>query len=160
MDLEEYLYDSEERENRSMPFNPEIHRNIAVEITKGLAFVHSSSPAIVHCDLKPKNILISTDMRIKICDFGLAKLQQNSTLTTILPDQVAGTPLYMAPEWLLSLQSSARQKPEASGDIWSLGMTIGEMFAGDCLWEFGEGDVVDTVMSTMQERQLPKISTK
>lgn len=63
---------------------------LLLECAEGLEYLHNRKPSIIHRDVKTQNILVTNDLKVKLCDFGLV----NTTATT------AGTPAYMAPELL------------------------------------------------------------
>jgi predicted Ser/Thr protein kinase len=96
------------------------------QMCEALQFAHDEG--IVHRDIKPENILIDKRGRVKIADFGLAKLLGRSpdeaTLTRV--EQVMGTPLYMAPE-----QMQGSHTVDHRADIYSLGVVFYEMLTGE-----------------------------
>ncbi|HKQ74605.1 MAG TPA: protein kinase [Blastocatellia bacterium] len=104
----------------------------AWQMASGLAAAHAKG--IIHRDLKPENIFITTDGRIKVFDFGLAKMTEKQTpsaecdeppLTrTTDPGVVLGTVSYMAPEQARGIKVDARS------DIFSLGVVFYEMITG------------------------------
>jgi serine/threonine protein kinase/Tol biopolymer transport system component len=113
--------------------------NYALQIAQGLAAAHGKG--IIHRDLKPENIYITKDGRVKILDFGLAKLQSNSKseisdaksrgnsaaptlLQTTDAGMVLGTPGYMSPEQVRG------EPPDHRSDIFAFGCVLYEMLSG------------------------------
>jgi serine/threonine protein kinase len=109
----------------SLPW--EVRYRIAVDMARGLAFLHEGSrEKVVHLDVKPQNVLLDASFRGKISDFGLCKLidrgegeTTNQTMTAM-----RGTPGYMAPEWFLNLPITEKS------DIFSYGMVLLELVGG------------------------------
>ena len=106
---------------------PEDARRIIIDICQALQFAHEEG--VVHRDIKPSNILIDKKGRVKIADFGLAKLAgQNgadpgrAALTTA----VMGTPHYIAPE-----QVESPSNVDHRADLYSLGVVYYEMLTGE-----------------------------
>ncbi|KAJ0972138.1 hypothetical protein J5N97_020097 [Dioscorea zingiberensis] len=108
---------------------------IAVGAAKGLMYLHHDcSPAIVHRDIKSTNILLDEDYEAKISDFGIAKVAEESELTSF-----AGTHGYIAPELAYSVKLTEKS------DIYSYGVVLLELLTGHSPTEpiFGEGkDIV------------------
>ena len=123
----------------------------AQQIVSGLSAAHEKG--IVHRDLKPENIFITKDDRVKLLDFGLAKLRENSTdvhgsedatkraLTD--PGMVMGTVGYMSPEQVRGAMADARS------DIFSFGLILYEMLTGRRA--FGGESVVETMHSILKD---------
>jgi hypothetical protein len=104
---------------------------VAVEIAGGLAAAHSRG--ILHNDLKPANVILTPDGRVKILDFGLAGLRHASvdpslpdasTADTVVTRAFFGTPGYVAPERLLGAA------PDPRSDVFSLGALLYQMLSG------------------------------
>jgi len=93
---------------------------ITSEILEGLEYSHNHG--VVHRDIKPENIQILEDGRVKITDFGIARLTFEPNLT--LDGQVFGTPSYMSPEQVVGKEIDARS------DIFSVGILLFEMISG------------------------------
>mmetsp|Transcript_14048 Transcript_14048/g.41258 ORF Transcript_14048/g.41258 Transcript_14048/m.41258 type:complete len:322 (-) Transcript_14048:671-1636(-) len=96
----------------------EIQR-IAKQVIEALDYLHSRR--IIHRDIKPQNILIAGNGRVKLCDFGFAR---SMSPQTIVLHSIKGTPLYMAPELV------KEQPYDHTVDLWSLGVILYELFVG------------------------------
>jgi serine/threonine protein kinase len=105
---------------------PEQAIEIIPQICEALQFAHDEG--IVHRDIKPENILVDSRGRVKIADFGLAKLLANGGPDYALTGthQVMGTPRYMAPE-----QMEGARAVDHRADIYSLGVVFYEMLTGE-----------------------------
>ncbi|MEO8197910.1 MAG: serine/threonine-protein kinase, partial [Thermoanaerobaculia bacterium] len=101
---------------RPEPFGYDRVIDILSQIAEGLDYAHSRG--VVHRDIKPANILIAPDGKVKITDFGIARLD-TSNLT--MEGQLLGTPNYMAPEQIQGKEVDHR------ADIFSLGVVFYEM---------------------------------
>ncbi len=90
-----------------------------------LGLYHAHSKKVIHRDIKPHNILISTDGEVKLTDFGIAKTSDESDSEITSPGTVIGTPAYMSPE-----QFSDSSEITFQSDIYSLGVVFYEMITG------------------------------
>ena len=98
-------------------------KSIILDVAKGLAYLHYGvKPAIFHRDVKATNILLDTDMRARVADFGLAK--QNREGQSHLTTRVAGTHGYLAPEYALYGQLTEKS------DVYSFGVVVLEIICG------------------------------
>ncbi|CAK9143546.1 unnamed protein product [Ilex paraguariensis] len=97
---------------------------VALGTAKGLAYLHHECLEwVIHCDVKPENILLDSEFESKIADFGLAKLSQRGGSGSEF-SMIRGTKGYMAPEWALNLPITAKV------DVYSYGVVILEMIKG------------------------------
>lgn len=103
---------------------PEEALAIAPQICAALQYAHDRG--IVHRDVKPGNVLLTEEGTVKLCDFGLAKLQESDGGVLLTrTDQAMGTLRYMAPE-----QLDAPKEVDHRADIFSLGVVLYEMLTG------------------------------
>ncbi len=92
------------------------------QVCAGLLAAHQSG--VVHCDLKPDNLLIAKDGRVVITDFGIARALQQSAPAKRDPRRFDGTPMYVAPEQV------GGERIDARADLYSLGAVIYELLTG------------------------------
>ena len=133
------------RQVGQMP-EPEIWKFI-LDVSGGLAFLHSQQPPIVHQDIKPDNILITSDGRYVISDFGISRSFRTKMSRTNNNISSSGTIAYMGPE-----RFSEKPLVVLASDIWAFGMTLYELMTGDVLWE-GMGGCVQ-----LNGARIPTIS--
>ncbi|XP_050371526.1 G-type lectin S-receptor-like serine/threonine-protein kinase LECRK2 [Argentina anserina] len=104
-------------------------RQIALGVSKGLLYLHEEcSNQVVHCDIKPQNILLDDSFTARISDFGLAKLLRLDQTRTITG--IRGTKGYVAPEWFKNMPITAKV------DVYSFGILLLEIIC--CRKKFDE----------------------
>ncbi|KAL2231925.1 UNVERIFIED_CONTAM: G-type lectin S-receptor-like serine/threonine-protein kinase [Sesamum indicum] len=121
--LDNFLFTSAEQSGKHLNWERRYH--IALGTARGITYLHEECrDCIVHCDIKPENILLDENYHAKVSDFGLAKLvnpkdHRYRTLTS-----VRGTRGYLAPEWLANLPITSKS------DVYSYGMVLLEIVSG------------------------------
>ncbi|GAV74980.1 Pkinase domain-containing protein [Cephalotus follicularis] len=107
---------------------PEHYQFFLYQLLRGLKYIHTAN--VFHRDLKPKNILANADCKLKICDFGLARVSFNDAPSAIFWTDYVATRWYRAPE----LCGSFFSKYTPAIDIWSIGCIFAEMLTGKPLF--------------------------
>ena len=129
---------------------------IGQQICKAISFMHLHPQQIIHRDIKPANILLSYDMKVKICDLGLAKIKNISSqlMTTQGRRSCAGTTFYMAPEILL-------YKNEATkfSDVWSLGCTLLEFYNNHLVWDLQSSNPYEELCRLLKKETMPNVGS-
>ena len=115
--------------------------SIAIQVSMGLEAAHNHG--IVHRDVKPQNIIISTDGKVKVTDFGIARAASSNTISS----NVVGSVHYSSPEQVRGGYSDEKS------DIYSLGITIYEMVTGKV--PFSGDTTVAIAIKHLQEEMVP-----
>lgn len=118
--------------------------SMAYQVLSGLSHLHSNH--MIHRDIKPANILLNSSGNVKLCDFGMAALNENSMHTTMV-----GTTKYLAPERLRALPYGR------SSDMWSFGLVLWQCITGEEPWSDVHSlvDLVVTVEETAVKDLIP-----
>ncbi|XP_026430935.1 probable serine/threonine-protein kinase SIS8 [Papaver somniferum] len=99
---------------------------MALDIARGMSYLHHLNPAIVHCDLKSSNLLVNKNWTVKVGDFGLSRLKHATYLSM---KSGKGTPQWMAPEVI-------RNEPsDEKSDVYSFGVVLWELATGKIPWD-------------------------
>ena len=116
---------------------------IAKEIARALREAHANN--LVHCDIKPHNILVTADGRVKVADFGIARAVTSSTMT--YNGNIVGSVHYFSPE------QAKGTKITPKSDIYSLGVVLYEMLTGEL--PFTGETTVSIALKHLQEEPKP-----
>ena len=128
-----------------IPFKEAV--SIAIQVANGLDAAHKHN--IVHRDIKPQNIIISKEGKVKVTDFGIAKVASSSTINS---SSTMGSVHYISPEQARGGYSDARS------DLYSLGITIFEMLTGTVPFD-GDSTVTDDIPLSI-DRIVLKLTQK
>ena len=141
-DLGEYL-------KNGRIFSVDVIVNMILSLASGLEAAHKKN--VIHRDLKPQNILLSSSGIPKITDFGIAKIKTMSHLTEI-GEKIMGTTLYMSPE-----QINGSKDIDNRSDIYSLGVVFYELLAGYNPYNKNASTPPYTIMNDILFKQPPPI---
>ncbi|KAK6130532.1 hypothetical protein DH2020_035713 [Rehmannia glutinosa] len=121
---------------------------MALDVAKGINYLHRLTPPIVHWDLKSPNLLVDKNWTVKVCDFGLSRFKAN---TFISSKSVAGTPEWMAPEFLRGEPSNEKS------DVYSFGVILWELITMQQPWSgLSPAQVVGAVAFQNRRLSIPQ----
>lgn len=113
---------------------------IIIEVCKGVGYAHRAG--LVHCDIKPQNILVTPDNTIKVADFGIARAL-SETQSEETEKIVWGSPHYFSPE------QAAGENPTPASDVYSIGIVLYELLTGQL--PFGGADYRELAMAHFKQ---------
>jgi tRNA A-37 threonylcarbamoyl transferase component Bud32 len=131
---------------RKGPLAVEEALQIVLGAAEGLGAAHAAG--VVHRDVKPDNLLVTADGRVKVADLGLARPRIADDVTRT--QAIMGTPKYMAPEQWIDVRNVA-----PSGDVWALGATLSFLLTGADPDKTGDGDRHAVPDITTRRRDVP-----
>ncbi|KAM3682512.1 hypothetical protein ACJW31_12G078100 [Castanea mollissima] len=121
---------------------------MALDVAKGINYLHCLNPPVVHWDLKSPNLLVDKNWTVKVCDFGLSRFKAN---TFISSKSVAGTPEWMAPEFLRGEPSNEKS------DVYSFGVILWELVTMQQPWNgLSPAQVVGAVAFQNRRPTIPQ----
>ncbi|XP_026656656.2 receptor kinase-like protein Xa21 [Phoenix dactylifera] len=127
--LEEWLHPKAPEHDQAKKLNLTQRLNIVIDVASGLNYLHHGNAVpVVHCDLKPSNILLDNDMTAHVGDFGLARFLSTSSSATSKNSTswmgIKGSIGYVAPEYAMGSKISTQ------GDVYSYGILLLEILTG------------------------------
>ncbi|WOK93893.1 putative LRR receptor-like serine/threonine-protein kinase [Canna indica] len=162
--LDEWLHPKVDEQGKLRMLSLIQRLNISIDVASALAYLHHhGTTPIIHCDLKPNNVLLDHDMVARVGDFGLARFLAATANTSTMERSMSssinlkGTIGYAAPEYGMT------NKVSAQGDVYSYGILILEMFTGKRPTDdtFSEGlNLHKYVEMALQERVAETIDPK
>ncbi|KAJ6902787.1 serine/threonine-protein kinase pakF-like [Populus alba x Populus x berolinensis] len=135
-----------QRNTAKLDWRRRVH--MALDIARGMNYLHHCNPPIIHRDLKSSNLLVDKNWTVKVGDFGLSRLKHETYLTT---KTGKGTPQWMAPEVL-------RNEPsDEKSDIYSYGVILWELSTEKIPWDnLNSMQVIGAVGFMNQRLEIPK----
>ncbi|GMJ12301.1 hypothetical protein like AT3G06620 [Hibiscus trionum] len=122
--------------------------HMALDIARGMNYLHHYNPPIVHRDLKSSNLLVDKNWTVKVGDFGLSRLKHATYLSSRTGK---GTPQWMAPEVLRNEPSNEKS------DVYSFGIVLWELATGKIPWDGLNPMQVIAIVGFMNQRlEIPK----
>jgi serine/threonine-protein kinase len=125
---------------------------VASQVLEVLAAAHEQ--AIVHRDIKPANLFLTTEGRVKLLDFGVARLRDPSTASASVSGLAVGTPAFMSPEQALGRKDGV----DARSDLWSLGATMFTLLTGARVHEGKSWTQLTVAAATTAARSLAEVA--
>ncbi|XP_022721786.1 probable serine/threonine-protein kinase DDB_G0282963 isoform X1 [Durio zibethinus] len=135
-----------QRNTTKLDWRRRVH--MALDIARGMNYLHHFNPPIIHRDLKSSNLLVDKNWTVKVGDFGLSRLKHETYLTT---KTGKGTPQWMAPEVL-------RNEPsDEKSDVYSFGVILWELATEKIPWDnLNSMQVIGAVGFMNQRLEIPK----
>ncbi|KAJ0940658.1 putative protein kinase TKL-CTR1-DRK-2 family [Helianthus annuus] len=135
-----------QRNTAKLDWRRRVH--MAMDIARGMNYLHHCHPPIIHRDLKSSNLLVDKNWNVKVGDFGLSRIKHETYLTT---KTGKGTPQWMAPEVLRNEQADEKS------DVYSFGVVLWELTTEKIPWDtLNSMQVIGAVGFMNQQLDIPK----
>ncbi|XP_024984290.1 tyrosine-protein kinase-like [Cynara cardunculus var. scolymus] len=135
-----------QRKTTKLHWRRRVH--MAMDIARGMNFLHHCHPPIVHLDLRSSNLLVDKNWTVKVGDFGLSRIKHETYLTT---KTRIGTPQWMAPEILRNEQANEKS------DVYSYGVVLWEITTEKIPWDnLNSMQVIEAVGFMNQRLEIPE----
>ena len=122
--------------------NPKLTASILKDVISATYYLHHMNPPIIHRDIKPENVLINSEMKAKLTDFGWSNYLNKSDMKRTT---MCGTPIYLAPELVNNYGHDHRV------DIWCIGVLMFELLTGQAPWI---GEDVQTLKYNISQMKI------
>ncbi|CAI0626262.1 unnamed protein product [Linum tenue] len=140
------LFQLLQRNATKLEWRRKVH--MALDIARGMNYLHHFNPPIVHRDLKSSNLLVDRNWTVKVGDFGLSRLKHETFLVT---KSGKGTPQWMAPEVLRN------ERSDEKSDIYSFGVILWELATEKIPWDnLNSTQIIGAVGFMSQRLEIPK----
>ena len=128
--LHSILHDYDNVVRETVADNGRLRLQMATDCARGMSYLHSRSPPIVHHDLKPANLLVDSKWNLKISDFGMSRIKYRAYLQKSNPEleTAGGTPEWMSPEALRN------DNVDELSDVYSFGIILWELITLNYPW--------------------------
>ncbi|GJS67767.1 PAS domain-containing protein tyrosine kinase family protein [Tanacetum coccineum] len=135
-----------QRNTAKLDWKRRVH--MAMDIARGMNYLHHCQPPIIHRDLKSSNLLVDKNWTVKVGDFGLSRIKRQTYLSTKTGN---GTPQWMAPEILRNEQADEKS------DVYSYGVVLWEITTGKIPWDnLNAMQIIGAVGFMNQQLEIPK----
>jgi len=118
---------------------------MAKDAALGMNWLHRMNPPFLHLDLKPQNLLVDSNLNVKVADFGLSQIKGRET------EELGGSPFYMAPEVLLGRGATEKS------DVYSFGICLWELYTREEPYKGMFEDEEELTMSVCDDGIRPKL---
>jgi serine/threonine protein kinase len=128
--------------------------DVVAQLCEILVFLHGKK--LIHRDIKPQNIMIEPEDKVRLIDFGVSKIAEKTNTFTA---NSLGTTAYMAPEnFDIDLETEDVRPISISpkADVWSVGCLISELFSGNCPWGLKNSIAIENKLSLKVPYPIPK----
>ena len=128
----------------------DLRLRLTLDILRGLEYLHTREPQIIHCDLKSANVLLTRGLNAKLADFGLSKIKTHASASSSRAGSgFSGTVRFFSPEVM------SGEKHSAASDIWAMGMVMFEIISSELPYAHIAHEVI--LINLITQSRLPEL---